>query len=186
MKNTALHLKLPSKLIALISCSFALAFSAPSTLANESAMRSVSPEQVTEVSFTEGGNLLSKSSQSDIDNLVMKFKKAGKIDDVKVLAWADREYPAEGEKADKKSVKLAERRSNAVKSYIKRVHKIGDVETYNMAERPNSMEKLFSTSDYKAKTSVENSGNAPAKEELNFLKTNAHQGKSLIVVTLTK
>ncbi len=144
----------------------------------------INDELTTEVSYEKGSPFLDASDRKTIDELIAKAKQKGKIDDVKVLTWADREYPTEGYKADKQERDLANNRSKRIKQYLKDVHKIGDVDSYNMAERPNALEKLFSTGDYEVKTSAENAGTAPTEKRLNVLRSNGRSSSALLVVQL--
>lgn len=168
----------------------ALILSAPAFAANHTSanpknnVSAYTEEQVGQISFGEGRTTLTQAEREEIDQLVTKFKTSDRIDEIKVLAWADREYPVQGEKASKADITLAKKRSEAVKDYLKKVHKISDVDTYNMAERPNSMQKLFETGSYEVKTSAEVSGAAPTSDRLNLMKTNAHSGKALLLVNL--
>ena len=72
--------------------------------------------------------------------------------DVKVIAWSDSEYPAKKQKQlSKKDRELAERRASMLEDFLKQNLKSADVDTYNMAERPNTLENLFDTSDARLK-----------------------------------
>lgn len=144
----------------------------------------VNKDLITEFNYEKGSPFLDASDRKAIDELIVKAKNKGKIDDLKVLAWADREYPTEGQKADRQERDLAGNRAKRILQYLKDVHKIGDVDAYNMAERPNALEKLFSTEDYEVKTSAENAGTAPTEKRLNLVRTNSRSSTALVVVEL--
>lgn len=150
----------------------------------ENHMGMVNEELTTEIGYEKGSPFLDASDRKAIDALMVKAKGKGKIEDVKVLSWADREYPTEGNKAEKQERDLAGNRAKRIRQYLKDVHKIGDVDAYNMAERPNALEKLFSTADYEVKTSAENAGTAPTEKRLNLFRSNGRSSTALVVVEM--
>lgn len=135
-----------------------------------------------EIDYKKGSKSLTSGEKQELDELVSKAASKGEIEEVKVLAWADKEYPAEGQKVTKKDKNLADDRAKAVENYLKKKHNLSKVETFNMAERPNAMEKLFKTSDYKVKTAATSNGEAPTQEQLNMLRTNSKVSSALVLV----
>ncbi len=115
---------------------------------------------VTEVSFVKGSSQLSANAKRKLEQLVIEAKSRGKIDDIKVIAWSDINYPSEvrGSLSNQQRT-LASNRNREVEKYIKNVSETSlSVDTFNMAERPNTFEKWFNTSDYKVKKSLEDAG----------------------------
>lgn len=114
---------------------------------------------VTEVSFGEASADLTDDARTALKNMVADAKKRGEIDEIKVVAWADQEYPANQQsqlsRADRE---LAKRRADSVEQYLKNALEVSDVDTYNMAERPNSLENLLNTSDAQVKNGMEAAG----------------------------
>ncbi len=53
---------------------------------------------------------------------------------------------------------LAEDRADNIKKYLKNSDSSLDIDTFNMAKRPNSISKLFKTEDSRIKKSIENAG----------------------------
>lgn len=134
------------------------AASTPSAEATTAA-REVAASHVTEVNFEKNSFVLTEGSRAALADLVNQAKAVGTIDDVKVIAYADQAYPADSKKKlSKKERDLATRRANAISSYLKGQLAINDVDTYNMAERPNAMESAFNTSDARIKSALENAG----------------------------
>lgn len=114
---------------------------------------------VTEVTFTKEQATLSKAAQEDIRKLYQKAAKRGKIDEVKVVTWGDQEYPSVHEKRlSEKQIKLVEKRNDALEKYLDQITKGADVETYSMAERPGTLNRLFASEDAKIKKSLETAG----------------------------
>jgi outer membrane protein OmpA-like peptidoglycan-associated protein len=108
--------------------------------------------RVAKIDFAKGSNMLSTSEKAELDSLVKNAREHGKIDEIKILAWADADYSAEGVKAPSKEVNLADARARAVRTYIRERLSIKDIDTHNMAKRPGAMAKLFKTDDYELKT----------------------------------
>lgn len=117
----------------------------------------------TVIEFQKGSDQLTESSREAIRNLSSESAKNNRaIEEVKVLAWADREYPADSTKASKKETQLADRRAEEIKKYIKDDLRLGaDVDNHNMAKRPGLFSELIQTDDYKIKTNFEETGAAP-------------------------
>lgn len=108
--------------------------------------------RVAKINFPKGSNMLSTSEKAELDSLVKSARENGKIDEIKILAWADNDYSAEGSKPTSKEVNLADARARSVRAYIRDRLEIKDVDTHNMAKRPGAMAKLFKTDDYELKT----------------------------------
>lgn len=114
---------------------------------------------VTEITFSKEKATISKQAQEDIRSLYQKAKTRGKIDEVKVITWGDQEYPSVHEKKlSAKQVNLVDKRNDALESYIEKLTKGADVETFSMAERPGALNRLFSSEDAQIKKSLETAG----------------------------
>lgn len=106
-----------------------------------------------EIEFRPGSAELTERDRASLASVVEQARRAGKIDEVIVLSWSDKEYPSNRiSKLSKPEIALAEKRNKAVEEYIKTVRDV-KVDTYNMAERPNSISKWFNTTDNKLKNS---------------------------------
>lgn len=115
---------------------------------------------VTEVSFHRGSAQLTAPAKRKLEQIINDAKARGKIDDIKVIAWSDQNYPSK-EKGSlvKQQRDLADKRSDEVQKYVKNyAESYVDVDTYNMAERPGTFESWFNTSDNRIKKSLENAG----------------------------
>jgi len=139
----------------------------------------------TVVEFDKGKDKLNESSKKALRKFIEKAQKEGReIDDIKIMAWADKEYPVQGAKVDKKDIKIAKERSEAIEDYLKDdLDTDGDYASFNMAKRPNKVNEFFKSDDYKTKKTFEESGSSPTStsEELaTFMNNKA--GKALIMV----
>ncbi|AUN99157.1 hypothetical protein C0V70_13805 [Bacteriovorax stolpii] len=134
--------------------------------------------------FDKGTQRLSEAGKRNLKNFINTAKKEGKpIDDIKILAWADKEYPNEkGARLSDRDVAMAKERSKSIEKYLKEDLKTeGDYATYNMAKRPNKVNEFFRGDDYKTKKVFGQPNAVPVGTELNaFMKDKA--GKALIMV----
>lgn len=112
-----------------------------------------------EIPFAKGQAKLSKNSQQQLDELLAKAPEKDKIESVKVISWADLEYPSvQSKKLPQGQIKLADRRLDTVTDYLKKKADGVDVEQFNMAERPNALQRFFETDDARIKNSLESLG----------------------------
>lgn len=138
--------------------------------------------QVKELSFDKNGRGLSEAQKTEIRNAVNDAAQKGRIDEVKVLAWSDKEYPTEKGKLSKDDHKLAKARMNEIKKFLKDDMKVSSVSTYNMSERPNALEKFFHTSDAKVKGVAESTGAAPTEKETGLFDMKAQASKGVVMI----
>lgn len=154
----------------------------PSPAVN-SAAEDAHASYVTEINFAKGSSTLTPAAKDRLDNVVSRARQSGTIDDIKVISWADQRYPGKDMKALSKPQRdLASRRNHTLNDYIKQ-QTTASVDTYNMAERPNSLEKLFSTSDARIKRSLEDSGVTSNATDMRFPR---NASKALVMLILKK
>jgi len=134
------------------------ALSTPSA-ESKTAARAAGASEVVEVNFDQGSFVLTEGSREALRDMVNDAKKNGQIDDLKILAWADKDYPTNSNtKATRADKQLADQRATAISNFVKSELKVGDVDTYNMTERPNALEDLLNTSDADVKRAFEQAG----------------------------
>lgn len=118
------------------------------------------------IEFEKGSSKLTPISQQNLNALAARANQDGReIEEIKVLAWADKEYP---EKVDKnpntKDVILAKERAKSIESYLEEdLHNGTEIESFNMAKRPNLLSKLVKGDDYAVKEAFERSGATSTK-----------------------
>lgn len=114
----------------------------------------------TAIEFEEGKTDLNEMSKNHLNSLAQKAARDGReIEEIIILAWADKEYPAKEEKASPSAIILAKERAQAVKDYFEEdLHSLEDIDSYNMAKRPHMMSKVFNNDDYTVKEAFEKSG----------------------------
>lgn len=111
-----------------------------------------------EIKFDKGSAKLSESAKKSLQAIINKGNEAGEIDDLIVLSWSDSEYPNKNiSKLSDHQRKLAKKRNKSVERYADSIADL-DVDTYNMAERPNSLTKWIKTKDQRIKNSLVEAG----------------------------
>lgn len=111
-----------------------------------------------EISFNPGSSTLSEKSKTSLTSILSTARQSGKIDEVLVMSWSDQDYPSKSLKKLAKSQRaLAAKRNKVIKSYVNEIKKV-DVDTFNMAERPNAISKLFNTADNELKETLVSAG----------------------------
>lgn len=114
---------------------------------------------VTEISFAKEKSAISSAARNDLRALYNKARAKGEIDEVKVITWADQEYPSVHEKRlSEEQINLVKRRNNAISKYFNDLNTDIEVETYSMAERPSAINRMFSSEDADLKKSLETAG----------------------------
>lgn len=141
---------------------------------------------VTEFEFQKGKETLSPQSKKKIEELSKEALKKGKIEAIKVITWADQEYPSPKKKilsADQ--VSLAHNRNTEIKKYLKKMYPnqdvSGKIELISMAERPSFYNKLISSDDARIKRSLE-SGGIPTTDSKN--KTTGKTSRSIVLIQM--
>jgi len=173
---------LNSLLIAFFSLALTQAHAGVST-ETEQASKLLGAKMVSEVSFDEGKSSLSDSSKEEIKAFVASARESGKIGEVKLAVWADREYPAKDTKASSGDVKLANERAKSLSNYLKKELKVDSVSSYNMTERPNALQKFVKTPAEKVKSTIEATGAAPKTDaETGFFNQKAQAKKAVLML----
>jgi hypothetical protein len=128
-------------------------------LQNRYAADKADASYVTEVQFNRGMASLNADAIDKINNLVSRARNTGEIDEIKVISWADQEYPSKNVKALPRVQRdLAAQRNAEIKNQIEGISTKIDVDTYNMAERPGALSELFKTQNAKLKHNLEIAG----------------------------
>lgn len=106
-----------------------------------------------EIQFQPGSAILSGISKTSLDRLINSARLDGNVDQIMVMSWADEEFPSKHiGKLPALQIRLAARRNEALKNYIKATQPV-TVESFNMAEDSPAYEKISNTEDRKLKNS---------------------------------
>lgn len=135
------------------------------------------------IEFEPGQATLTESGKEALRALAAQAPE-DKVNDVKVLAWADKEYPSEGQKAAKQDVDLAEDRADAIKNFIKDdLNYSVNVDEHNMARRPTKLSELLKTRDFAVKRDLEQSGDIPVSQQDESILNGSKASSALVLVT---
>lgn len=136
------------------------------------------------VQFEKGSHALSQSGREELNRVAQMGSSTGhKIDQIKILAWADREYPADGSKATKRDVNLADSRADVIKTYIKDdLHTNASIDKHNMAKRPGFFSELVKTDDYKMKKNIQGDSSTPSYESEKLF-NGSKESKAIVLIT---
>lgn len=116
----------------------------------------------TVIDFPKGKNTVTDAQKQKLRELASVANSRGDVKEIQVLAWADREYPAEGQKVSNGDKKLADDRIASVKDFLKKdLQSSADVDGHNMAQRPGFFADLVNSQDNKTKNTFEAVGAAP-------------------------
>ncbi len=114
---------------------------------------------VTEITFSKEKAFISDEARTELQALNRKATSRGKVEEIKVITWGDQEYPSVHDK--KLSVtqqNLVKMRNDALEKYLDDLSSDAKIETFSMAERPDALNKLFSSDEAQIKKSLETAG----------------------------
>jgi hypothetical protein len=117
--------------------------------------------EYTTVFFNKGRSSLDSMSKENLKHLISTAHKSKKdIEEIRILTWADKEYPDKvNGKPSTSEIILASDRAQKIKDYLEEdLKEMEDIDSYNMAKRPNLMSKLLQNDEYKVKEAFETSG----------------------------
>lgn len=124
------------------------------SLANRAA-REAEATYFVDVEFQKGSNQLTEQSRAAISSLLNRARAEGQVEDVKVLAWSDEEFPSSSrKKLSENQRKLADLRTRAIENHIHALKYGIQVELHNMAKRPSTVARWFNTADARFKRSL--------------------------------
>lgn len=138
------------------------------------AAREAEASNYVEIKYKPGSATLTDNAKSSLNSVIKQAREEGKIDEVIVLSWADEEYPSKNLKdLPKSQSELAEKRNKSIEQYVKSMRDV-DVNTYNMAERPTALSKLFNTADSKLKDTMVTAGLSTTENSADYVNKASH------------
>lgn len=186
------------KILAVLSTSALLALSSQSGLANVDVPKAKNLEQVEstrqmprytyesmKVQFDENSSSIDADSKRKLRDKIITLQRGNALDQITVAAFSDQPYPAAPDKKlSSRDSDLADKRISSVESAFDDLEGMTvDVETFNLAEDPNTFEKWFNTADYKLKTALKNNMvvNADTPRNLRLIKDKGEEGSAIVV-----
>lgn len=157
--------------------------SKPKTMkkAFEKAQDMTGSHTMTEIVFDKDSIILSQSARAQLRDFLADAQKRGKIVEVKIASWADKEYPVGDKNLDKDARRLADDRIYEIRNYVEDGFPGAKVSAFNMAEKPDALEEYFGSSpNTKIKKALDEAGLAhPHKSGMP-----AKSSHALVLVTL--
>lgn len=111
----------------------------------------------TEVTFKEGSSELTSDAKEKINKLVRKVKnKKGKISEVQVVTWGDKEYPSKKkEELNEQQKDLVNRRNSSLESFFESELNQFKFTGISMAERPSFWGRVTASDKSQVKKSLQ-------------------------------
>lgn len=136
------------------------------------------------ISFDTGSAMLTESARTSLRDLVRNARAAGEIDQVTVAAWSDKALPTGKTDLAEADRDLADKRADAISSVLKTELEVGDVDTYNMAERANWLARTFNTRQAELKSIFAKKGaDTPVTNaEFHVIKNEGGPSEAVVVV----
>lgn len=136
----------------------------------------------TAVVFEEGERNLTESGEKNLALFAARAKRNQRlIESVKILAWADAEYPAQSEKAHPREIILAKERAQEIKEYLETKVEDLEIHAFNMAKRPGTLSSVTKNEEFALKRAIEEMGPTSTRldnGELSYSKAS----KAIIIV----
>lgn len=119
----------------------------------------------TTVVFLKGQKSLSSSDKKNLTDLASKAHESDKrIDEIRILAWPDKEYPDPKTQPSTSDIQLASERAQEIRNYLEdELKETGDIDSFNMARRPDFLSKLLKDDEFKVKEAFQESGATASK-----------------------
>jgi hypothetical protein len=137
---------------------------------------------ITEVNFYKQSSTVTKDAENEIKKMIKDAVQEGNIDKIKLVTWADSEYPSvHNDSLPKKERILAERRNESLEKMIHTIDGTIHVEKISMAERPSWTKKVLGSDEVKLKESLE-TGGIPNTDT--SIKIPGAASKSIVIVKL--
>jgi hypothetical protein len=128
--------------------------------------------------------MLSESARTSLRDLVKEARASGVIDQVTVAAWSDKALPMGKQDLAEADRDLAAKRADAISSVLKTELEVGDVDTYNMAERANWLARTFNTRQAELKSIFSKKGaeTPVTNAEFHVIKNEGGPSEAVVVV----
>jgi type IV pilus biogenesis protein CpaD/CtpE len=134
------------------------------------------------VVFEEGRKELTPSGQKNLELFAARARGNKRlIEAVKILVWADSEYPPQSEKAHPRDIILAKERAQEIKGFLRERIQNLELHSYNMAKRPGTLSSVTKNEEYALKRAIEEMGPTATKLENGEL-SYSKASKAIIIV----
>lgn len=134
-------------------------------LNNQSTIFQPESDQITVLEFIPNSWDLQPNAKNELFKLIRRIKDHKiEIDEVRIFAWSDHEYPDQFASKNNKDIKLARKRAFEIEDFLKYyLPTRTDFDSYNMARRPNHLSALLTPEDNIFKNEFEQAGLSSVK-----------------------
>ena len=155
---------------------------APTSLEAQQMAAEQQASYVTELSFAKNSTQLNEANKSKIQQIVGQAERDGKVKEVMVITWADLEYPSvHTKKLSSSDRQLVKNRNKSIENFFETMPGNMKVSFHSMAERPNTLKEMLSTTDARIKKSLEVAG-IPTTDTT--VKVPSKASKSIVMIFL--
>lgn len=98
-----------------------------------------------EVVFQKSMTNLTQAQKDELRSVITTAASRGTIDHVKIMAWSDVDYPSQAVNQTKGEVAMTQDRLSYLQSFLKSDLNVANIETYNMTDRPDSIDRLVNS-----------------------------------------
>lgn len=136
----------------------------------------------TEVTFQKKKDTLEAAEKEKIQKILKSSRSQGVIKEVKVITWADAEYPSvHTKKLSQEERKLVDNRNKNIENFLQSQVSDLKIKSYSMAERPHALKDLIGSSDARIKKSLETAGIPNTDTSVKFP---SKASKSIVLIIL--
>lgn len=136
------------------------------------------------VVFEKGQAKLNPASKQNLKDLAQRAHRAGKpIEEIRILAWSDKEYPDKVKGgATTSDIILASQRAEKIRNFLEEdLKESEDIDAYNMAKRPDLLSKILRDDEFTVKNAFESaqvSATRLPSGEISYTKA----GKAMVII----
>lgn len=115
----------------------------------------------TALDFDQGRSDLNDANKSDLNKLAQRALRTGRdVSEIKILAWADREYPGrKNERVKTRDIILANERARVTREFIRQdLRSKESIDVFNMAKKPGPIDKITKNEEFQVKEDIARSG----------------------------
>lgn len=125
---------------------------------------------VSEVRFKPGTSNLTQEAKNSLASVIQQARKDNSLKRAILITWADKEMPTEKkEELSPEQIELAQKRNDALTSFIQGKEREINIDRISMAERPGGLKKLIPNETARIQESLEEAGIPESGDKKNGL-----------------
>ncbi len=116
-------------------------------------------DYVAEISFAKKQKVITLAARKAMGKILKEAAAKGQVEEVRVITWADSEYPSVNtKKLSKDQQQLALDRNKEIEKFLKAQNMDFKIKTFSMAERANALKDFIGSAESRIKKSLEVAG----------------------------